>query len=112
MSGNADSLGFLSELKKLKLDYEPIIVVTTHINSKRIYDIVHRNGADIILYKNHPRYSADYVLNKLMNLREVTPQKTIETLKAELEDNRKKISDCIVRELDLIGIPSKMAGRK
>ena len=36
MTGNADSLGFLSELKKLNLGYEPIIVVTTHIYSKRI----------------------------------------------------------------------------
>ena len=112
MTGNADALGFLSELKKLNLDYEPIIVVTTHIHSKRIYDMVHRNGADIILYKNHPRYSADYVLNKMLSLREVTPQKTIETLREELEDNRKKISYCIARELDLIGIPAKMAGRK
>ena len=112
MTGNTDSLGFLLELKKLNLGYEPIIVVTTHIHSKRIYDIVHKNGADIILYKNHPRYSADYVLNKLMSLREVTPQKTIEILKEELEDNRRKISDCIVRELDLIGIPAKMVGRK
>ena len=112
MTGNTDSLGFLSELKKLNLGYEPIIVVTTHIHSKRIYDIVHKNGADIILYKNHPRYSADYVLNKLISLREVTPQKTLEILKEELEDNRKKISDCIVRELDLIGIPAKMVGRK
>ena len=112
MTGNADALGFLSELKKLNLDYEPIIVITTHIHSKRIYDMVHRNGADIILYKNHPRYSADYVLNKMLSLREVTPQKTIETLREELEDNRKKISYCIARELDLIGIPAKMTGRK
>ena len=112
MTGNADALEFLSELKKLNLDYEPIIVVTTHIHSKRIYDMVHRNGADIILYKNHPRYSADYVLNKMLSLREVTPQKTIETLREELEDNRKKISYCIARELDLIGIPAKMTGRK
>lgn len=112
MTGNTDSLGFLSELKKLNLGYEPIIVVTTHIHSKRIYDIVHKNGADIILYKNHPRYSADYVLNKLISLREVTPEKTMEMLKEELEDTRQKISDYIARELDLIGIPAKMVGRK
>ena len=49
LSGNTDSLGFLTELKKLNLGYDPIIVVTTHIHSKRIYDIVHRNGADIIV---------------------------------------------------------------
>lgn len=111
-SGNIDALGFLSELKKLNLGYEPIIVVTTHINSKRIYDMVHKNGADIILYKNHPGYSADYVLNKMISLREITPQKTIETLKEEIEDNKQKISDCISKELDLIGIPAKMVGRK
>ena len=111
-SGNTDSLEFLSDMKKLKLNYEPIVIVTTHINSKRIYDIVHRNGADIILYKNHPRYSADYVLNKMMSLREIAPQKTIQTLKEELKDNKEKISDCIARELDLIGIPAKMVGRK
>ena len=112
ITGNTDSLEFLSELKKLNLDYEPIIVVTTHIHSKRIYDIVHKNGADIILYKNHPRYSANYVLNKLISLREVTPKNITETLKEGLEDNRKKVSDCIARELDLIGIPAKMVGRK
>ncbi len=112
LSGNADSLEFLSELKKLNLNYEPIIVVTTHIHSKRIYDIVHKNGADIILYKNHPRYSADYVLNRLLSLRELMPQKDAEILKNELEENKVKISDCIAKELDLIGIPAKMVGRK
>ena len=112
ISGNTDSLGFLSEIKKLNLNYEPIIIVTTHIHSKRIYDIVHKNGADIILYKNHPRYSADYVLNKMMTLRETEPQRTIEVLKEELKDNKERILDCIARELDLIGIPSKMVGRK
>ena len=111
-SGNTDSLEFLSELKALNLDYEPIIIVTTHINSKRVYNMLHKDGADIILYKNHPKYSADYVLNKFMSLREVSPQKTVEILKSELKDNEQKISDCISRELDLIGIPSKMVGRK
>lgn len=111
-SGNTDSLGFLSELKRLNLDYEPIVIVTTHINSKRIYDMVHKNGADIILYKNHPKYTADYVLNKFISLREIAPQKTIETLKEELKDEREKISDCIFKELDLVGISPKMVGRK
>ena len=112
ISGNTDSLGFLKELKKLNLNYEPIVIVTTHINSKRIYDMLHKDGADIILYKNHPKYSADYVFNKFMSLREITPQRTIETLKEEIKDNKEKISDRIVKELDLIGIPAKMVGRK
>ena len=111
ISGNTDSLEFLSQLRKLNLNYNPIIIVTTHINSKRIYDMVHKSGADIIIYKNHPSYAADSVLNKLISLREVTPQKTIEVLNEEIKDNKKKIANYIVRELDLIGIPSKMVGR-
>ena len=112
LSGNTDSLGFLTELKKLNLGYMPIVIVTTHIHSKRIYDMVHQNGADIILYKNHPRYSADYVLNKCISLNELTPEKTIETLKEEIKESKEKISDHIIRELDLIGVPAKMVGRK
>ena len=68
VSGNADSLDFLSNLKKLNLGYMPIIIVTTHVNSKRTYDILHRNGVDIILYKDHPKYSAEHVLNKFLIL--------------------------------------------
>ena len=37
-SGNTNSLEFLSNLRKLKLNYEPIIIVTTHVYSKRTYE--------------------------------------------------------------------------
>lgn len=110
--GNADSLGFLSNLKKLNLRYDPIIIVTTHINSKRTYDILHREGADLILYKDHPGYSAENVLNKFMSLRSVEPKKTVETIKQELEESENRISECIYHELDLIGVTAKLKGRK
>ena len=111
-SGNTDSLEFLVNLRKSKLNYKPIIIVTTHVNSKRTYDILHREGVDIILYKDHPNYSCDYVLNKFINLRELAPKQTVETLKEELEENENKISDCIYHELDLIGVTSKLKGRQ
>ena len=111
-SGNTDSLHFLSDLKKLNLRYKPIIIVTTHVNSKRTYDIFHREGADLILYKDHPNYSADYVLNKFLSLRELEPKQTVETLKEELEESENKISECIYNELDLIGVTAKLKGRK
>lgn len=111
-TGNADSLGFLSNLKKLNLNYQPIIIVTTHVNSKRTYEILHRNGADLILYKDHPKYSCDYVLNKFINLRKLEPQITFHTIREELKDNENKISDCIYHELDLIGVTSKLKGRQ
>ena len=61
-SGNTDSLDFLENMKRLHLEYQPIIIVTTHINSKRIYDILHKSGVDLILYKDQPNYSANLVL--------------------------------------------------
>ena len=109
--GNADSLGFLTNLKKLNLNYEPIVIVTTHINSKRTYKILHRHGVDIILYKDQPNYSANYVLNRFISLREAEPNKTIETLEEELKENKEKISNYIDEELEKIGITSKLVGR-
>lgn len=112
VGGNTDSLEFLSNLRKLNLKYQPIVIVTTHVNSKRTYEILHRNGVDLILYKDHPNYSCNYVLNKFITLREVAPSKTIETLKEELKESGNKISDCIYHELDLIGVTHKLKGRQ
>ena len=111
-TGNTDSLEFLSNLRKLNLNYQPIIIVTTHVNSKRTYDILHRNGVDLILYKDHPNYSCDYVLNKFLSLRTLMPEKTLNMLKEELKENENKISDCIYHELDLIGVTPKLKGRQ
>ena len=112
VSGSTDSLEFLDDLKNLKLEYQPIIIVTTHINSKRTYDILHRKGVDIILYKDNLTYSSDYVLNKLLTLREAAPVSTLSILKEELIDNEKKISDQIYHELDLIGVTPNLKGRE
>ncbi len=111
-TGNSDALEFLSELRKLTLAYQPIVIVTTHVNSKRTYDILHRQGADLILYKDHPRYSCDYVLNRFLSLREIEPKRTIETLKEEWKENENRISDYIYQELDLIGVTAKLKGRQ
>ncbi len=110
--GNMDSLEFLSNLRKSNLNYEPIIIVTTHVNSKRTYELLHKNGVDLILYKDHPSYSCDQVLNKFLSLRQITPRKTVKALKEEIKENESKISDCIYQELEIIGIPSKMVGRQ
>lgn len=111
ISGNTDSLDFLQSLNKLNLDYTPIIIVTTHINSTRTYNILHRNGVELILYKNHPMYSCDYVLNKFLTFRDTSPKNALAVLKEELVSNETKISDCIYHELDLIGITPNLKGR-
>ena len=111
-SGSTNSLEFLSNLKKLNLSYEPIVIVTTHVYSKRTYEILHREGVDLILYKDHPKYSCDNVLNNFLMYRNVSSDNEPKTISEEIEDNENKISDLINHELDLIGVTSKLKGRK
>lgn len=109
--GSMDSLGFLSNLKNLQLNYEPIVIVTTHINSKRTYDILHRNGVDLILYKGHPKYSSEHVLNNFINLRKVSITNNTISIEEIMESEENKISNLIDNELDLIGVTEKLKGR-
>ena len=111
-NGSIDSLDFLSDLKKLNLNYEPIVIVTTHVNSKRTYDILHRNGVDLILYKDNPKYSSEHVLNNFINLRKVDFNYKTPSVEEALENEEKRISDIINDELELIGVTSKLKGRE
>ena len=111
INGNTDSLDFLNKIKELKLNYEPIIIVTTHINSKRTYEILHRNGVELILYKDHPKYSPEHVLNNFIVLRDASVTKT-DNIQEKIENEEEKIINLIEAELNLIGIPQKMVGRK
>ena len=99
VTGSMDSLGFLTELRKMKLNYEPIVIVTTHVNSKRTYQILHRNGVDLILYKDHPQYSTNLVLNHFINLRQVPIEVVNKSVEDMIKSQREKISDCINSEL-------------
>lgn len=112
VTGSMDSLGFLTELRKMKLNYEPIVIVTTHVNSKRTYQILHRNGVDLILYKDHPQYSTNLVLNHFINLRQVPIEVVNKSVEDMIKSQREKISDCINSELELIGVTSNLKGRK
>ena len=111
-SGNTDSFEFLANLKKLKLNVEPIVIVTTHVNSKRTYDILHRKGVDLILYKDHPNYSCDHVLNQFINLRMPVNSQTGCSIEDLFKDEEEKISNLINQELELIGVNSKLKGRE
>ncbi|HCC03363.1 MAG TPA: hypothetical protein DEP51_00670, partial [Clostridiales bacterium] len=102
-SGSTDSLDFLDKLKELNLKYSPIIIVTTHINSKRTYEVLHRKGVEIILYKDHPKYSPNHVLNNLITLRNTTSDKT-DNIQEKMENEEEKILNIIDAELNLVGI--------
>lgn len=112
LSGSTDSLEFIKNVRSLELKIEPVIIVTTHVNSKRTYHILHRNGVDLILYKDHPKYSCEHVLNNLIDYRQMIPLNNIKTIEKEIQNEREKISECIYHELDLIGINAKLKGRQ
>ena len=107
-NGNVTSLGLVPELKKLK--YNPVVIVTTHVNSERTYEILHRNGVDLIMYKEQANYSCDNVFNTFLTYRHIEPE-TPAIIDVEEENKEDRISKYINRELDLIGIPTKMKGR-
>ena len=110
-SGSTDSLEFLNKLKELNLKYEPIVIVTTHISSKRTYEVLHKNGAELILYKDHPKYSQNHVLNSFITLRK-SSDKDSTNIQETLENEEEKILNLIDSELNLIGIAPKMVGRE
>lgn len=109
-TGNADSFQFLSNLKELHLNYEPIVIVTTHISSKRTYEVLHKNGVELILYKDQPKYSPNHVFNNFLLLRNSSSVSN-ETILTKIENDEEKIINLIDAEMDLIGIPEKMVGR-
>ena len=111
-SGSTDSLNFLQDLRDLRLKYEPIVIVTTHVNSKTTYDILHRSGVDLILYKDHPNYSANNVFNKFISLRKSDSEVVEASIEDVLKNEKDRISELINNELDLIGISSNLKGRK
>ena len=110
-NGSIDSLNFVTNLKKLNLNYEPIVIVTTHVNSKRTYEILHRDGVDMILYKDNPKYSSDHVLNNFINLRKTESFATRVSIEEVLADEKNRILSVLNDEMELIGVTSKLKGR-
>lgn len=111
-NGSTDSFEFLKNLKILKLNYKPIIIVTTHLNSETTYDILHREGVELILYKDHPNYSVNNVFNKFISLRKNTDVPINQSVEEILKSEEEALSDCINHELDLVGITSNLKGRQ
>lgn len=112
--GEGSGLSFLEEIRKIKLDFKPLIVVTTNVSSDIIYNHIHKLGVDFIYYKKQTDYSPEIVINSMISLRETiynnkehTEYGTTET-PAEYEE---RVKEKINIELDLIGISNHLKGR-
>lgn len=111
--GGGNGLLFLNELKKLSLEHQPYILITTNNMSDVILDEAKRLGADFTLAKYEDGYSADYVVDHLEMMRaaiikknsKFTPLPDLSPAEAE-QLLRKRIH----REMELVGINPKSLG--
>lgn len=115
--GEGSGLEFLKEIQKIKLDFKPLIVVTTNVSSEIIYDHIHKLGVDFIFYKKQTNYSPEIVINSMVTLRDtiysnksnICISKTTTETPIEKEE---RIKEKINSELDIIGISNHLKGRK
>jgi len=113
--GSGSGMGFLKKFSKMDFSVRPIVVVTTRNRSEMVQNQLHAYGVEWIFCKEQSSYSAEMVVEQLLDLRPflykqkyVSPDlRTIET-PAEL---RKRIMTRIGAELDDFGISPKYKGR-
>jgi len=112
--GRGSGTEFLINLKRINLNFKPVIAVTTNISTDLTYDMLHKNGVDIIFYKKQEGYSIEMVLNSLLPYREtiynVLPNELITT--ETFQEKTDRISNKINIELDYIGISADLKGRQ
>lgn len=115
--GKGSGLQFLTLLKETELAFRPIIVVTTTNQSTLVYRHIERMGVDWVFCKEQNGYSADLVIETLLDLRKSlhsvqrdgTPSELL-TLESP-EERRQNIIRRIEIELDLVGINARYKGR-
>ena len=113
-NGEGSGFEFIQNMKKIKVNRMPKIVVTTNVHSDSVYDFCHINNIDFIFYKKQKNYSQNNIINTLVLLNEYNNEnsgnKTYE--KDEEKDYKSNIEEKIEKELDLVGISMHLQGRK
>ena len=105
---------FLKELKMLKVDNKPVVVVTTKLDSEIAYDVIYSYNVPTIFYKNKQDYSPKLVVDtliELVNTKRKLKKSYIENIDTE-EMKRKRIQNKITKELDAIGIGDNLQGKR
>ena len=115
-NGEGSGMMFLSDLQKIMpcLDFRPLVMVITNISSEVTHTSAFQNGADMLFYKLRDDFSPELVIENLLLMRSsIIPQK-VETdmVRETISERKKRISDRISRELDLIGVTANLTGRK
>lgn len=114
--GTGNGISFLMELNELPLAKRPYILVTTNNSSRTTHDAVRTLGADFILAKYENTYSAKYVVDFLVMMRQLIQKRSssfgIQSTPDNIQISDRTIRETINRELDKIGISPKAVGYK
>lgn len=113
--GTGNGIVFLAKLNALNLSLRPYILITTNNSSKVTYESARDLGADFIMSKHKPDYSAQYVVEFIRMIQHailsrrpsVTTDLSEET---SFEDNLPLYTRRVYRELDWVGISPKNIG--
>lgn len=112
--GSGTGIEFLENLKAVEADKKPLILVVTNITSTMVHHRIHELGGDLIITKDKPDYSVDFVLNTLESLASpasINNSRQAEAAKAIAKaEYTKKRKNRIAAELELIGIRPNLKG--
>ena len=113
--GTGNGIMFLAMLNALKLSLRPYILITTNNSSQVTYESARDLGADFIMYKHKPDYSAQYVIEFIRMIQHAILSRrpsTTEILSEEncYEKNLPLYTRRVYRELDWVGISPKNIG--
>ena len=113
--GTGNGITFLAMLNALNMPLRPYILITTNNSSNVTYESARSLGADFIMSKHKPDYSAQYVIEFIRMIQHAIMNRkpnTADTVPLEdsFETNLPAFTRRVYRELDWIGISPKNIG--
>ena len=113
--GHGNGILFLAKLNSLMLPMRPYILITTNNSSNVTYESARQLGADFIMSKHKPDYSAQYVIEFIRMMQHAILSRqpsNPELLKEEdsFEKNLPAYTRRVYRELDWVGISPRNIG--
>ena len=113
--GAGNGITFLAKLNALNLPARPYILITTNNSSSVTYESARTLGADFIMSKHKPDYSAQYVIEFIRMIQHAILSRKPSALlniseENSYETNLPLYTRRVYRELDWIGISPKNIG--
>lgn len=113
--GVGSGLDFLKDLHASGISAFPFVLVTTNNISQIVHDMARTLGADLIMTKNEPDYSAKMVLDALAILKPAIEKKRHpyvpeDQIKESIQHHNKRIREKVTNDLLKLGVNPKDVG--